>query len=351
MKESDPAVRNPFAVRAVRLHRTEIFLNVLFYLFVALSVAGLVGAVVCVCIEEIKGMREGLFFPLTGGFAGGAVGGALLSFLTGRLLILLHERRQDALEQSVGEESFFVGEETLASFFEHSLCIHSLSGTGRKVNVPYSELRLYSVCTRRAPKEKGEWSILFEIPSHYFKRGGERAKAEPAVLVQTDLKERLMRAVEAHGLEVSGELPQKRGGTFKQIEKFVLPDRQKRKRALILSGVGLALMGAGIGVLFVQVTVGSVLLVAGGVVLGKSIAGYISAKGVLALYEEGIFWKDGAERIFLKWEEIGHITRDEKGGAPILRAECAYGGYDFPDLAGVYAEISERFPEKCGEKA
>lgn len=323
--------------------------TVFFYLCAAIAVLSLIGVLVTVIVFEFRYETAGaLFYALTGSLAGGAVIGALLAFAFSKLLARADETRLDFAERLDGENSFFVGDGTLATFGE-VLTIHGeVKGKGKIIKVPYSEIRFFSVCTRRAPKEKGEWSVVLEIPARYLSEKG-REKSAPPILIQAYAKERLYRVIEAHGLTLLGEKREERENKqFTLQSKYLYPEREKRRRSLIfaLLGSAVAVVGIPVAILW-HVMLGSILTVFGLFFAVRSFIGFANAKGVLALYEEGIWWKDtGTDRVFLKWEEIENITRTEEDGKRVLKVECAYGAYHFPEIADIYDDISAKHPEK-----
>ncbi len=336
------------------LKRRSKFFSVCFYLFLALAVAGFLGAIVSVIVFEFnRKMSDTLCYILLGGcLGGGAVfGGA--SYLFSRFLTDTDRVRLDFSERCDGENSFYVGEGTLATFERDSLLLHGDDGNSKKIRVPYSEIRVFSVCTRRAPREKGEWSVVIEIPARYLAKGGKAEKDEK-VLVQTDAKERLYRTVQVSGLTLLGEENKpKEAHKYALKAKFFVPVAEKRRRSLIMAVIGFAVAAAGIPVaIFWNATAGSFLSVIGFFMGIRSVAAYIGAKSVFSAYEEGLYWKDAnGERIFLKWEEVESVSRTEVNGAPLLKVQCIYGAYHLPDISGAYEYLEGFRPEKCGEKA
>ncbi len=323
--------------------------NVFFYLFLALVVAGFLGAVVTVIVFELKdGMPAKLCYLLLAAFlGGGAVSGAVCCLLS-RLLSRADLERLDFAERCSSERSFYVGEGTLATFGE-DLVLHGDTGEGKRIRIPYSEVRLFSVCTRRAPKEKGEWSVVLELPARYLAKGG-KAEQDEKVLVQTDAKERLYRTIEECGLSLLGEEkkpPEKHKFSLKT--KYYVPVADKRKKALLLTVIGAVLAAAGIPVAILwNITAGSFLSCIGAFMAIRGLTSFRSAKSVLAVYEEGIYWKDAnGERIFLKWEEIESVTRTQVGDTPAVKLQCIYGAYHLPDIAGAYEYLAETHPDKC----
>ncbi len=247
-----------------------------------------------------------------------------------------------------------MGEGTLATFGETGIVIHGEEGGGENIRVPYSEMRFFSVCTRRVPREQGEWSVIFEIPARYLAKANRAAKDGAPALIQTDAKPRLYQTLERHGLELIGERQSGAAGKFALRAKFYLCDRPKRKRALIMVVAGLVLTvgGALLGV-FWNPTVGAFLGAVGVLFAVRSLFTYVRAKSMLAVCDEGIWWQDinRADSVFLKWEEIVSITTEPNNGFELYRLQCAYGAYHFPAVAGSLAVLKELRPEKFGEEA
>ena len=309
-----------------------------------------IAAFVMVCINEFgqpSGETQTLLWILAGAFLGGAVLLVLPDIGLTRLATALHERELDYREQMDGENSFFVGEGTLATFGKDSLRIHAEAGGKEEIEIPYLEMRFFSVCVRHSPCEHGEWSVVIEIPARYLAKNPK--EGDPPALVQTDGKERLLHCLKAHGLELTGE--EVHAGSRKKFtprKKIVLPERSARKRALIFMGLGAVLMGAGIGVAFWQVTVGAVLAFVGATVSGKAFYSFLGAKRVLSFYDEGVFWKEKSrpDSVFLKWDEVVSVAKTEHGGVPLLKFSTAYGAYHFPAAEGAEDYLREHAEEK-----
>lgn len=315
--------------------------------FVILALLGMVGLIVVLIMLGFGNENTPLLAVLCGVFvaaAGGCGGLGAFALLRGERS---HRAALDALEREDSEESFFVGEDTLATFREDALVIHSEK---KKIVVPYGEIRLFSVCTRRKPKEKGEWSVLIELPASYVLKKAK--KEEPPVLIQTDGKERLYRTLERRSLVLLGEPPagQESREKYTRLRDFAIPDPEKRKHCLLLAALGAVLTGGGVGFAFYMAPAGAAVAVAGAYVLGRAIWNYTRAKRVLSVYREGLYLKEltGRDSFFLKWAEIVSLsaTEGEKGA---IRAECPYGAYDFPRPSGAYEYLKERFPDKCGK--
>ncbi len=327
--------------------------NVFFYIFLALSVAGFLGAIVSVIVFEFsESMSDMLLYILLGAFfAAGALFGGL-AYLFSRLLTETAAMQLDFSERCDSEKSFYVGEGTLATFGDGAVLLHGDKGDTKNIRIPYEDIRLFSVCTRTAPKEKGEWSVVMELPSRYLAKNGKADKDEK-VLVQTDAKERLNRVIAEEGLSLLGEERKiRKHQKFVPKTKFYVPVPDKRRRALLMSILGFLVAAAGIpAAIWWNVTAGSFLSVIGLFLGMRCLASFLGAKSVFSVYGEGIFWKEaGGQRIFLKWEEIESVSRDTVNDTPVLKVQCIYGDYHLPDIAGVYEYLGEFRPEKCGAK-
>lgn len=345
--------------RKAAYRRKSVFLRAATIALGALAIGCLIGLIVVVIMLNLK--KDGLItlYILTGSFTGGALLLACAALGVSRLMERAHLRELDFRERCDSQDSFFVGEGTLATFGESGIVIHDeTDGKKEKIDVPYAEMRFFSVCTRKSPREDGKWSVVLEIPLKYLAKEGKAKKNDPPALVETDGKERLYLCLEKYGRELLGEAPprgeQKRakGKTFKPVKKFYLPNRAKRKRALAVAALGGALLVAGVLVaVFWQITLGAVLGAVGVLIGGKALFSFLRAKAVFAVYREGIYYSDsaGSERRFLKGEEIGRFSEEEKDGIPLLKACCLYGDYTFPMAKGAREALEEVFPEKCGD--
>lgn len=321
--------------------------SALFYIFTAVAVAGLLGAVVVVLVFEFKdGFSSALSYILLGSFAAAALVGAPAACLFARLLSVADEKRLDFEERCDSPYSFYVGEGTLATFGEDGLVVHG-GPQSKRICVPYAEARFFSVCTRRAPREKGDWCVAIELPARYLTK--DKRSAEK-ILVQADAKERLFSALAACSLPLLGEKKgEGKGKKFTLKAKFLLPVPQKRRRALLFGILGAAAAAGGIAAAFWNAAVGSILTVIGLFAATRSFLAFARAKGELSFYEEGLFWKDpnGSDRIFLKWDEIERVSRGTEKEGRGWEIRCAYGAYNIPDVAGAYEYLQEKFPQKC----
>lgn len=341
--------------RIASLRRTRIFLSVLTFASAILAILSLIGIIVAVLMlnfGEQSDRKDLILYILTGSFAGGAALFALLSWLFSKLTGGASERELDCRERLFGEESFFVGEGTLLTFCEEGVKLHGeREGKADPILVPYAETRYISICTRRRPQEKGSWCVAIEVPVRYLSKKGE-GKRDEKVLVQADAKERLYQALEKHSLVLLGEERNegKENKKFVPLKKFYLPNRKKRRNALIGIAVGALLIGGAIPLgLFVSASAGALAGAAGIVFAARSVWGFIRARAVFGIYEEGIYWSEssGGERLFLKWDDVGKVTAEEKNGYPVLVFECSYGRYAIPAVEGAYERIKELRKEKC----
>lgn len=327
------------------LKRKYTALYVLFYVAIALAFACLVALLVTSLILELNGGDPVLFFSLIGAFAGGTVlfGGSCLLFA--RLSDRFADAFTDFSERCEGEECFTVGEGTLVNFGGEGL---SFSNGDTHIDVPYAEVTFFSVCSRHAPRERGEWSVAIQVPARYFAKKPE--KDAPPLLIQADAKERMLRAIEAHGLRLFGEKREegKGKGKFRKIKSFSLPNPKGRKEACIRMGLGAVLAAGGIPLaVFNNVTAGAFLSAVGVLILMSGIRKFVSAKRSVVLYEEGLHLREEniADRMFLKWEEIVSLSQEED----VLRVRTAYGACEYPAPAGAFDYLKEHFPGKCRE--
>lgn len=344
-----------YSVLAEKYRKKTQLITVLGWITVIVAVLCLIGLIVGLILVGIGKANQVFALTLSVSCLAGAVLFALAAFFTMRLSSGLEKKRLDYLELSDGEESFFVGEGTLAEFCADVLKIRGTERDGKKqktVTVPYSEMRFFSVCSRRAPKEKGEWIVVLEIPFKYLSKDG-KSKNEPPALIQTDAKPRLYECLKKHSLPLLGERQEDSvAKKYQRYRNFVLPDLTKRRRALAFSALGaLLFIGGVVAAILWNLTVGCVVAFVGAYLLIHSASSFLKAKSVLSVYREGIFWREPThtDTVFLKWEELVRLTPVQKEGLPFLRAECLYGAYEFPDANGAYAYIAEHFPGKCGQ--
>ena len=322
---------------------------------IVLAVLCLIGIIVTLVLIGLNRFNPFILGGMSGGFVLGAAIFGGLGFLCYRRIEKLAAEELDALELEDGEHSFYVGEGTLATFERGELRIHSGEGAkGRRVIVPYGSIKFYSVCTRRAPCERGEWSVVMEIPAHYLAKGGKPRLSDPPALIQTDGKKRLYDTMKEFGLPLIGEQPKEEveEKKFERVTKFTLADTQKRNRALILILVGLLFIVGGIpAAILWEPTIGAVISVIGLYLFIRALVAYVRAKAEFSIYQEGIFYSEpsGIDNAFLKWEEFSEILIFEQGEKQYLRVQCAYGAYDFPMFQGVIEYFVEHYPEKCAK--
>lgn len=323
------------------------------FAFAILALLLLIGVVVIVFLLEFTSVSDVLLATIALSFAAGALLCAPAAYLLSRFAMKQEKRCEDFAERCDSPESFFVGEGTLATFGEGGLLLHA-ADKEKQTFVPYAEMRFFSVCTRRAPAEKGTWSVVFEIPAHYLRKDG-KAKGEPPALIQTDSKPRLLATLERYGLELLGEQPEEPGKNvhFTPLKKFALPNAKKRRTALIILGMGAVFAVAGVPVaIFFNVTAGGLIIAVGLFIAIRQTVAYMRARALFAVYKEGIYWResDGPDRMFLKWEEISRLVPEEveRDGEryPVLTARCLYGDYRFPRPRGAIEYLAEVFPEK-----
>ena len=324
------------------------------------AIACLVGVLVVVIMMETGSPdadRELLLYILTGCFAGGAVVFAAGAVLFGKLAQEATRTHLDFVERCCGDKCFFVGEGTIAEFCEDVLVIRSQEDDKKeRIRIPYSQIKFYSVCTRVKPQECGKWSVVIEMPAHYVMKKGTALNA----LVEADGKERLYRTLEERGLELRGERPprgeKRKNVRFEAVMKFLLPDPVKRRRSLMFAGLGVVLLAAGILIAIFwrdMILVGAILSVFGVFLAVRSAMGFSRARGVLAFYEEGIFWRESgraeADRFFLKWEELERVKRETIEGKHYLAAVCPYGSYHIPEVERAYDYLKTFRPAMCEE--
>lgn len=335
--------------------RKRIFCAVLTYASAILALACLIGIIVSVLMLNFgtrSAHKDFILYVLTGACVGGAALFALLTYLLSKLMNAVAQKELDFRERLDGEESFFVGEGTLLTFGEKGVTLHSETGSkSEPVFVPYEETRYISICTRRRAREKGSWCVAIEMPVKYLVKKGEETSGDK-VLVQADAKDRLYKALEKHNLTLLGE-ERKEGQQDKKfvpVKKFSLPNRKKRRNAILTLAVAILLAGGSVPLgIFFSASVGALMGAAGIVLLLRGAWNFIRAKAVFGVYEEGIFWREssGHESLFLKWEDIESVTPEEKNGFPVITFKCSYGRYAIPAVRGAYESIKELKEEKC----
>ncbi len=352
--------------QAERAAKRRKALTVLAWTAAILALLLVIGAIVCLVMLGLGSENFYLlgFLALGGMLGAAALGG--VGFALFRASVKAEDEERDFFERADGEESFTVGEGTLATFAEDALVLHGQDRQKkeRRIRVPYKEMRFFSVLVRHTPKEKGEWRILFEIPAHYLSK--KPHKGEPPALIETQGKERLKACISSHGLALVGETPAPSAEGEKGVkpqkpkkeQRFVLPDAEKRRRQLpfLVLGAGLFVVGIAVAVL-VNRTIGIVLSCFGVYLLLHGAVGYARARNELILLDAGIWDKKAtrAESSFLTWEEIECVsfsegregtdkTSEEK---PALILTCAYGDHGFTPVREAYDYLLAHHPEKC----
>ena len=323
--------------------------------FAIAAIACLIGLLIAVIMLETGDPapeRRSLLYLLTGCFAGGAVLFALASLLFGRAAQEAAKTHLDFLERCCGEECFFVGEGTIASFEDGALVIRPEKDFKKTIRIPYAEIKFHSVCTRSRPQERGTWSVVIEMPAHYVMKKGD----SPRALVETDGKERLYRTLERRGLTLRGEKPprggeKRRNVRFRARTRFLLPDERRRRRSLISACVGIAVTVAGALVAIFWrdfMFIGILLSVFGVFFAIRSLIGFARARGMLAFYDEGIYWRESgraeSDRFFLKWEELIGVSVETIEGKNYIAAECDYGSYHITEVVGALDYLKEFRP-------
>lgn len=335
---------------AARYESREKLFQVFGWICCALSILGVIGIVVLLVLivnaEANQMLLSLLIFAALGvSVAGGC--GALGFF---RLGMNAQSVKRDYLERADGEESFFVGEDTLATFADGTLKLHMQGEKKKKtIHVPYSEIRFFSVCVRRKAKNTGEWCVLIEVPAKYLNKDKKAMNGKPA-LIQTDGKQRLYDCLKKHGLTLLGErVGEDANKKYTCVKRISMPDYATRRTKLLwlVFGVVVAIIGITLCIAVRDWTlIGAVIGALGMYVSIHSGFAAYRARTVLMIYEEGIYWRQSTitESTFIKWEEIVSVSVDEK--ERVLHLDCDYGEYGFPAADGVFAYIAERFPEK-----
>lgn len=334
------------------LKRARVFCNVLTYTFAGIAVCYFIGLLVAVILLNFRQDEATLYYILTGAFAGGGALFALAAYGMAQIERRAYLRELDFKERCCGENCFYVGEGTIAEFGESELIIRAEEGGKNPIRVPYSEMRFFSLCNRRRPKNRGNWSVALEIPAHYLAKKGKSNPNDPPALVEADGKQRLYETLKSRSLELLGEEPKKTDGKkFTLLKRFRLPNLQKRKRALLFCALGAVLTVLGVVLpLTLDNAVLAVLAAVGLVVLGRALVSFAQAHATLAFYEEGVYFAESGnmKSTFLTWQEIETVTEEEKNSLPVLHVTCVYGSYYFPSVGEAYGWLKERFAEKCG---
>lgn len=316
---------------------------------IALSVLCVLGLLVCLVLFGFNmGGRDTLFLILSGTFLGGTVVFALFGVWTSRVTVRLLFLERDMDERAISEESFFAGEGVFATFTQN--CLTFGKGTGAEIAVPYSQIRATRVCKRTAPRMKGEWYILLQIPTCYLSKKGEGDELLP---VQFDYKQRLLDCIERYEIPLDGEEKKDAKGTFKKVKRFQKWDKGSCVKYLIEFGVGAFLFFLGIGLTYFlpNATFGAVILAIGGLFAVKSGFSLFRSKYLLVAYEEGFYKKaNGEVNAFFRWEEIRHVSKKREGENDYLVFDCGYGDFICREVDGFFEYVSQKFPHFTEEK-
>lgn len=329
---------------AKKLQREGTISGICAFLFSIFAILLMLGAVACVIALNFSKEVQ-LLSILIAAFLGGSVifagAGVLLSLVNRRA----NERLRDVLEQADSAQSFFVGEETLATFGADGIRFHNEEV---EISVPYGELRFFSVCLRSRPVSRGKFLVAIEVPLRYLKETDER---DAKVLVEADMKDRLIETLKAHGLELTGELPDPaaRAKRYSPLKKFRLPDAVKRRHALPILVVGAVAVAVSVPIMiFGPIPAGVLAAALGAFLLARGTLALIVARAPLYLYAEGIYGEraDDHSRIFLRWEEIERLWPAEN----ILSVQCAYTVYSLMLPAGAWEYLEKFAPKKCAQE-
>ncbi len=324
---------------------------------IALLLISFIGLIVCILMAEGSpaGSQRAV---VCWGVAFGCLGVIALSIAGALLLFRLGDKfareEADARERAISDESFFIGEKMLATFEADCLRLHGESEADRlrEVRVPYRDVRFFDVTLRRSPRDKGEKSVVLEIPARYTQAKAE--KNAPPSLVSMERKERLFAAIEAHSLTL---VQTDDNATLPPPERLFavkLPNRKGSGKvislvlgiALTVAGVLLAIFGGNAS------NVGYLLATFGVLVGGKGVIALARGGGAFVVYRDGVLWKEENryEQNYLRWSEISGFSRVEHEKQPFVKFDCAYGSYYYPDIQNLYERLVEQFPEKKGEK-
>ena len=320
--------------------------------------AGLLIGLVMMGTGGDSAWRDSLFLILCGGCLAGLLLAALASVGLYRLSEKYEAQESDLRELAVSERSFFAGDKLLATFDEQGVRFHAEEGNERyaktDIRVPYAEMKVYSVVTRRSPKAKGEAIVLLEIPSRFFAAKKEKQNESQPALIRLDGKERLMATLDRFGVERfglrHGEEPT---CPFKAAFCVSVPEKQKRDRAVMGVAGGVFAIVAGVVLAFLVNSSAGIAIACLGVMFAvHSTYAAATAKNVFAVSETGFYWKDvnRYDRMFLYADEVGKIRTAEQEGRTFVEFDCLYASYYFPDVGGLYERLCGMFPDKCEEE-
>lgn len=340
----------------LRFHRRRKTAEALSWIFIILAILSLVAIIVCLVMIGFQSDGEKILnITSLSGLGGILLFGGLGYFLYNRTDLLL-KRENDAVERADSPDSFLIGNGTLATFRNDVMTVHRVGAPqkgDKLIHIPLGEVKAYSVCSRRRPREKGEWSVVFEVPAHFLARDEYKTEEGEKVFIQTDAKQRLYESLSAHGVPLLGEQQGDRAKNkkFTRVFRSVKPDVEKRRKALFMMLACLVALGGGVAIAFLlSSTVGTILAVFGVYFGTHAIFKFTKSKSRFSVYEEGIYWEEASSvnNIFLKWEEIERIELHEEN-IPVIQIKCVCGAYHLPALGGFYEELVRLHGEKCGD--
>ena len=320
--------------------------------------AGLIVGLILMGTGNGNTARENLFLIIGGCCLAVLLIAALASVGFYRLSEKYESQETDLRERACSENSFFAGDDLLATFGADGVRFHAaLDARGkisREVRVPYKDMKIYSIINRRSPRAKGESVVLLEIPTRFFSKGRNKTDDEAPALVRLDGKERLFHALGQYGAEVLGLRHEpKEKETLTPLFTVSVPVKEKRSRAVMgaVGGAVVILVGAALAI-WVNLAVGVAVACLGVLFAVRSAVAAVRAKDCFVVYREGFYWKDANryERMFLYADEVARIGRKEHEGKALVEFDCVYAPYYYADTDGLYDRLKEAFPEKCGEE-
>lgn len=338
----------------IHYKRARKIVGALSWISIVLAIFSLIGIIVCLVMLGFRDEPETLLYILALSMFGGVLLFGGLGFLLYRAGEKLLKRERDALERYHSDDSFLVGDGTLATLHRDKIVIQR-AGAPKKgdkpISIPLSKVRAFSLCSRRSAREKGEWSVVFEVPARDLAKDRSKVEEDEKFYIQTDAKPRLYESLTRNNIPLTGERQEDstQKKKFTRVFRAVKPDSVKRKNALIVAAVGgVALVGGIVIAFLLSATVGSIVSVFGVYFGGRAAVKYFKSKSCFSVYHEGIFWQEqnAVNNLFLKWEEIEEITLKEEN-IPVIYVKCVCGAYHLPALDGVYDEMKRLHGEKC----
>ncbi len=138
--------------------------------------AGLIVGLILMGTGNGNTARENLFLIIGGCCLAVLLIAALASVGFYRLSEKYESQETDLRERACSENSFFAGDDLLATFGADGVRFHAAPDArgkiSREVRVPYKDMKIYSIINRRSPRAKGESVVLLEIPTRFFPKGG-----------------------------------------------------------------------------------------------------------------------------------------------------------------------------------